>query len=105
MISRKGGYIPGKLYNSMKETYIKNWESKSVLGFNSNKVITKFINHDISESNMICDIFIKALWHDMSIKFELLKELHLLVRALNKPDTVTFLVFASQIRVDKKVSC
>ena len=37
MIARKGKYISGKLYNSMKETFIKNWESKSVLGFNSSK--------------------------------------------------------------------
>ena len=30
MIARKGKYIPVKVYNTMKETFIKNWESKSV---------------------------------------------------------------------------
>ena len=69
MIARKGNYIPGKLYNSMKETFIKNWESKSVLGLNSSKEIPKFTNHDISESNMRCDICIIELWHDMSKTF------------------------------------
>ena len=50
----------------MKETVIKNWESKSMLGFNSSEEIPNFTNHDISESSMICDIFIRELWHDMS---------------------------------------
>ena len=58
-----------------------------MLGFNSSKGIPKFTNHYISESNMRCDIYIKELWHDMSKKVELLKELHFIVRALNKPDT------------------
>ena len=34
MISKKRKYIPGKVYNYMKETFRKNRESKSVLGFN-----------------------------------------------------------------------
>ena len=34
IISRKEKYIPGKVYNTMKEIFIKNWESKSVLRFN-----------------------------------------------------------------------
>ena len=25
MVARKGKYIPGKVYNYMKETFIKNW--------------------------------------------------------------------------------
>ena len=68
MIARKGKYIADKVYNYMKETFIKNWESKSVLGFNSSEEIPKFTNHDISESNMRCDICIKEMWHDMSKK-------------------------------------
>ena len=58
-----------------------------MLGFNSSKEIPKFDNPDISESNIICDICIKELWHYMSGKVEILEELHFLVRALNKPDT------------------
>ena len=49
----------------MKETFIKNWESNSVLGFNSSEEIPKFTNYDISERNMRCDICIKELWHKM----------------------------------------
>ena len=68
MIARKGKYIPGKVYNTMKETFIENWKSKSVLGFSSSKEIPNFRNHDISESNMRCEICIRELWHDMSKK-------------------------------------
>ena len=64
MISRKGKYIPGKVYNYTKEKFIKKWESKSVLEFNSSEEIPKFTNYDISESNMRCDICIKELSHD-----------------------------------------
>ena len=59
IIARKGKYIPGKVNNTMKEKFIKNWESKSVLGFNSSEEIPDFTNHDISESNMRCGICIK----------------------------------------------
>ena len=59
MIAQKGKYTPSKVYTSMKEKFIKNWESKSVLGFNSSKGIPKFNNHNISESNMRCEICIK----------------------------------------------
>ena len=55
-----------------------------MLGFNSSKEIPNSTNHDISESNMRCDICIRELWND--IKKILLKELHFLVRALDKPD-------------------
>ena len=72
----------------MKETFIKKWESNSVLGFNSSEEIPKFTNYDISESNMRCDIFIKEMWHEMSNKIKLLMKLHFLVRALNKPDII-----------------
>ena len=49
----------------MKEIFIKNWEYKSMLGFNSSEEIPKFTKYDISERNMRCDIFIKEMWHDM----------------------------------------
>ena len=48
MIAIKGKYIPVKVYNNMKETFIKKWEYKSVLGFNSSEEIQIFTNHDIS---------------------------------------------------------
>ena len=70
----------------MKETFIKNWQSKSVLGFNSSEEITNFTNYDISYRNMRCEVCIKELWDDISRKFYPLKELHSLVMALNKPD-------------------
>ena len=57
----------------MKEIFIKNWQSKSVLGFNSSKEITKFTNQDISERHMSSDICMKELWHDISGKVDILK--------------------------------
>ena len=57
----------------MKETFIKNWFSQSVLGFNLSEDIPNFTNYDISESIMRCEICIRELWHDMSKIFELLK--------------------------------
>ena len=68
----------------MKDTFIKNWQSKSVLGFNSSEGITNFTNYDISDSNMICEVCIKELWDDISRKVDPLKELHSLVKALNR---------------------
>ena len=68
MIERKGKYIPVNVYNNIKENFIKNWESKSVLVFNSSEEIQTFANHSISESNMRCDICIRELWHDISKK-------------------------------------
>ena len=87
--ARKGKYIASNVYISMKEKFIKNWQSKSVLGFNSSEEIPKFTNHDISESNMRCEVCIKELWDYMSRKVYLLEELHSLVMALNKPDKST----------------
>ena len=55
-----------------------------MLGFNSSEGIINFTNHDISDSNMRCEVCIKELWGDMSIKIDPLKELHSLVKALNK---------------------
>ena len=37
MTARRGKYIPVNVYISMKDTFIKNWQSKSVLGFNSSE--------------------------------------------------------------------
>ena len=73
MTARKGKYIPVNLYISMKDTFIKNWQSKSVLGFNSSEGITDFTNHDISDRNIICEVCINELWDDMSRKVDLLK--------------------------------
>ena len=72
-IARKGKHIPGNVYNQMKETFIKNWKSKSLLGLYSSEDTPDFTNHDISESIIRCDIRIRELWHDMSKKNELLK--------------------------------
>ena len=57
-----------------------------MLGFNLSEDIPNFTNNYISERNMRCDIFIRELWHDMSIKIEQLKELNFLVRDFKKPD-------------------
>ena len=67
----------------MKDTF-KKLQSKSVLGFNSSKEITNFNNHDISNRNMRCEVCIKQLWVDMSREIDRLKDLHSLVKALNK---------------------
>ena len=72
MTARKSKYIPVNVYNSMKDTF-KKIQSKSVLGFNSSEGITNFTNNDISDSNMRCEVCIKELWDDISIKFDLLK--------------------------------
>ena len=57
-----------------------------MLGFNLSEDIPDFTDHDISESNMIFAICTRELWHYMSKKIELLKELHYLVRFFNKPE-------------------
>ena len=44
----KGKYTPGNIYNHMKETFIKNWRSLSVLGLDLSEDIPNFTNHDIS---------------------------------------------------------
>ena len=81
---RKGKYIPVNVYISMKYNFIKNWKSMSVLGFISGEGITNFTNHDISDSNIRCEVCIKELWDEMSIKVDLLKKLHSLLKAINK---------------------
>ena len=55
-----------------------------MLGFDSSEEITHFNNHDISDKNMRCADCIKNIWDDMSRKMEILKELHALVKALNR---------------------
>ena len=70
----------------MKETFIKNLKSKSLLGLDSSEDTPNFTNYGISDSNMRCDICIRELWHDMFKKIELLEQLHYLVRAFKKID-------------------
>ena len=66
MIERKGKYIPGNVYNKTKERFIKNWKAKSLLGLDSSDDTLNFTNHEISESNIKCNICIIELWNDMS---------------------------------------
>ena len=86
MMEIKGKYIPGNVYNNMRETFIKNWKSKILLGLDLSEDIPNLNNHDISERKMICEICIRELLHDMNKKIDLLKELHFLVMALKKVD-------------------
>ena len=65
MTALKVKYIPGNIYIYTKETFIKNWQSKSVLGFNSSEEITNFTNYDISDINMRCGVSTKKLWDDI----------------------------------------
>ena len=58
----------------MKEKFIKKWGSLSVLGLHLSEYIPNFTNNYISESNMICEMFIRELRYDISGKIELLKE-------------------------------
>ena len=83
MTARKGKYIPVNVYISMKDTFIKNWQSKSVLGFNSSEGITNFNNCDISDSNMRFEACIKEPWDEMSRNVYILKKLHSLVITLS----------------------
>ena len=73
MTARKGKYVPGNVYTSIKDTFNKNVQTKSVLGFDSSEGITNFNNHAISYKNMRCTFCIKKLWDDMSRKIVLLK--------------------------------
>ena len=63
---------------------------KSELGLYSSDELTLFNNHDISDKNMRCVYCIKKLWDDMSRKMEILKELHALVKALNRKKNYWF---------------
>ena len=53
MISWKGKYIPGNVFNHRKETFIKDWQSESVLGLYLSEDIPNFADHDVSESHMV----------------------------------------------------
>ena len=62
---KKRQIYPRKGIQYYERNIYKNWEYKSVLGFNSSEEIPNFTNHDISESNMRCDICIIELCYDM----------------------------------------
>ena len=57
-----------------------------MLGLYSSEDIPNFTNNEISESNIKCEICTRQLWNDMSKKIQLLKELHIQVKTLNKID-------------------
>ena len=59
MTARKGKYIPDNVYTSMKDKFNNQFQSKSVLGFDSSEEIIHFNNHDISYKNMRCGDCIK----------------------------------------------
>ena len=84
--ARKGKYIPGNLYNQIKVIFIKDWKEKRLLGLYSSEYINKFTNRDISESNIKCENCTIQLRNDTLAKIRLLKELHIIVKALNKID-------------------
>ena len=58
---KKGKIYPRQGIQYYERNIYKNWESKSVLEFNSSEEIPNFTNHDISERNMRCEIFIREL--------------------------------------------
>ena len=68
MIVRKGKYIPGNVHNWMKEIFIKNWKSMSLLGLYSTEDIPKFTDHDKTKRNIRYNICIRELCHYMSKK-------------------------------------
>ena len=68
MIARKGKCLSGNTYHQMKEIFIKYRKSNSLLELCSSEDIPNFINHDISESNMKCNICITQLCNYMTKK-------------------------------------
>ena len=62
---RKGKFIPGNLYNQMKEIFIKDWNMKRLLILHSSEDITDLTNHDILESNIKCEKCTIQLYNDM----------------------------------------
>ena len=68
----------------MKEIFIKNWKTNSLLGLYLSEDIPNFTNNDISKINMRCNICRGELWKDMAKKIDLSKELHVLVRVLKQ---------------------
>ena len=69
----------------MKEIFIKNWKPKILLGLYSSEDIPDFTNNEILEINIKYNIYNAQLWNYVK-KIELLKEVHILVKALNKID-------------------
>ena len=80
MSAIKDKYLPGNLYNRIKDILMKHWNRKKLLGIHSSGYITNLDNDDISDSNIKREEFIGQLWNNIK------KELHLIVRALNKID-------------------
>ena len=80
---KKGQIYLSQCIQSNEGNIYKNWESKSFLGQYSSEDIHNITNHEISDSNIKWDVSTTQLWNDM-LKIELLKELHILVRFLNK---------------------
>ena len=54
-----------------------------MLGLDSSEYIPDLTNHEISKSNIKCDICTTQLWNYI-LKTEILKQLNILVKALNK---------------------
>ena len=59
IIARKVKYIPGNVYNHIKRKFITNWKYNILLGSYSNEDTPNFTNHEISEIDMRCNIFIR----------------------------------------------
>ena len=53
--AREGKHVPRTYYNQMKETLIKYWNRKFLLGLHSSKNIPDFTDYEISESNIKCE--------------------------------------------------
>ena len=54
--ARSVKYIPVNVYNQMKEMCIKDWKEKRLSGLYSSEYIPNLTNHEISESNIKCEI-------------------------------------------------
>ena len=67
----------------MREILRKYWDRKMSLGINSSGDYPDLKNYDISEGNIKCEECTRQLWNDMTKK-QLLKELHLSIRSLDK---------------------
>ena len=79
--SRKGRYIPGNVYNQMKEIFIKDWKEKKLLGVYSSGYIPNLNNHQIKESNIKCETCTRQLWNYMQNNSGI-EKLHIIVKDL-----------------------
>ena len=52
------------VYNQMKEIFIKDWKEKRLLRPYSREDIPNLTGHEISESNIKCEICTIQLWND-----------------------------------------